>query len=225
MDSNRYVEDLSLFLKAHADSLRAFDMKRYMRDQFEYFGISSPMRKDLFRKFIHNKGLPEKEELEVVCKELFVRKERELQYFAMEMIFLNHRKYTESDIKLFEYMIVTASWWDTVDYIAPNIIGKFFKMYPEMIHEVTMKWMKSGNIWLQRACLLFQLKYKKSLDTSLLYGFINELKSSKEFFIQKSIGWILREYSKTNPEEVLRFVESNELKPLSRREALKIIRR
>ena len=225
MNSNQYVEDLVSFLNGYANASRAFDMKKYMRDQFEYMGISSPIRKEIFRKFINENGFPEKAELESVCKELFNRKERELHYFALEIVYLNKRKFTETDIKLFEFMIVTASWWDTVDFIAPNIIGKFFKMYPEMIHEVTTNWMKSGNIWLQRACLLFQLKYKQSIDTALLYSFIEELKSSKEFFIQKSIGWILREYSKTNPAEVLRFVESTELKPLSRREALKILRR
>jgi 3-methyladenine DNA glycosylase AlkD len=76
-------------------------------------------------------------------------------------------------------------------------------------------------MWLQRTCLLFQLKYRKHTDVDLLVGFIMLLRNSKEFFIRKAIGWSLREYSKTNPEFVISFVEKNQLSGLSEREALK----
>jgi 3-methyladenine DNA glycosylase AlkD len=83
--------------------------------------------------------------------------------------------------------------------------------------------MKSGNIWLQRTCLIFQLKYKDDVSTELLSSFIKDLSNSKEFFIAKAIGWSLREYSKRNPSWVLDFVQNNTLQSLSRREALKRI--
>ncbi|MBK6965279.1 MAG: DNA alkylation repair protein [Bacteroidales bacterium] len=78
-------------------------------------------------------------------------------------------------------------------------------------------------MWLQRTVLLFQLKYKRNTDQDLLYRYIKELNSSKEFFIRKAIGWALREYSKNNPSSVLEFTANTELSPLSRREALKVI--
>lgn len=84
--------------------------------------------------------------------------------------------------------------------------------------------MKSGNIWLQRCALLFQLKYKKETDTTLLSDTINILLGSKEFFINKAIGWILREYSRTNPEWVIAFTEKTALNSLSKREALRLVR-
>ncbi|OYT13116.1 MAG: hypothetical protein B6I19_06765 [Bacteroidetes bacterium 4572_114] len=39
------------------------------------------------------------------------------------------------------------------------------------------------------------------------------------------MGWVLREYSKTGPKAVIRFVENNQLSNLSRTEALKVINR
>jgi 3-methyladenine DNA glycosylase AlkD len=48
-------------------------------------------------------------------------------------------------------------------------------------------------------------------------------KNSTEFFIQKAIGWALREYAKINPEAVKNFVANTHLKPLSKKEALKNI--
>jgi 3-methyladenine DNA glycosylase AlkD len=83
--------------------------------------------------------------------------------------------------------------------------------------------MRSGNIWLQRTCLIYQLKYKDDVNTELLSSFIKELSVSKEFFIAKAIGWSLREYSKRNPSWVLDFVQNTDLQPLSRREAMRLI--
>ena len=85
------------------------------------------------------------------------------------------------------------------------------------------KWLESGNIWLQRSALLFQLKYKEDIDTQILSSIINYLLGSKEFFINKAIGWILREYSRTNPSWVVGFVERTALNPLSKKEALRLL--
>ena len=120
-------------------------------------------------------------------------------------------------------MIITKSWWDTVDRIASRLVGFYFREHKELIEPYTEKWMYYGNMWLQRTALLFQLKYKKETDTDLLFGYIQALAESPEFFIQKAIGWALREYSKTAPKTVKQFVDSTLLAPLSKREALKII--
>jgi 3-methyladenine DNA glycosylase AlkD len=120
-------------------------------------------------------------------------------------------------------MITQKSWWDTVDFIAATMVGNYFKKYPEMIKPVTDKWMVSQNMWLQRSCLLFQLKYKAEVNTDLLASFILSLSVSREFFITKAIGWSLRQYSKFDPQWVINFVSKNSLQPLSKREALRLI--
>lgn len=117
--------------------------------------------------------------------------------------------------------LLPISWWDTIDVIAPKILGSWFKRYPEHIKPTITRWLKSDNIWLQRSCVLFQLKYKEKTNTQLLSSVIDQLKDSKEFFLRKSIGWVLREYAKTDAEFVKDFVNSRELSPLSRREATK----
>lgn len=218
-----YIKTLGTILSENANPKDASFMKKYMRDQFEYFGIRAPKRKELFRGFIREYGYPESEIFEPVIRKLYAMPEREFHYFAMEVVYKNTGKFKPSSVKLFEYMIVTNAWWDTVDFIAANILGKFFRNYPEMVPECTNSWMDSGNLWLQRSCILFQLKYRQNTDIHLLYKFIDRLKDSREFFIQKAIGWMLREYSKSNPLEVLQYVDKTALKPLSRKEATRII--
>jgi 3-methyladenine DNA glycosylase AlkD len=108
-----------------------------------------------------------------------------------------------------------------VDFLAPQIRGPYFLKFPEDRDVWIQRWMDSGNFWLQRFCLIFSLGYKGKTDTMLLAKNIQALSSSKEFFIQKAIGWALRQYARTDPEWVMDFVGNNALAPLSKREALK----
>ena len=108
-------------------------------------------------------------------------------------------------------MIVNKSWWDTVDYIAANLVGNYFRIYHQQTHQTMHKWLDSGNIWLQRTTLIFQLKYKENTDVDLLTRHILALKDSKAFFIRKAIGLALKEYSKTNPDWVREFVDKTSL--------------
>jgi len=139
----------------------------------------------------------------------------------MEFLNKSAKKADEKIIELYVYTITHKSWWDTVDFITSNLVGTYLKRFPEQRKTLTSQWMKSENMWLQRTCLLFQLKYKSETNTEILHQFISQLSGSNAFFIRKAIGWILREYSKTNPDFVINYVEKYPLSGLSKREALK----
>lgn len=80
-------------------------------------------------------------------------------------------------------MVINKSWWDTIDFIAPKLIGEYFKVYPKQRDKYVRKWIASENIWLQRSSILFQLNYKDNFDTEFLTLVINSLPGSKDFFI------------------------------------------
>ena len=218
-----YVVNIISELSKHANPENASYMKAYMKYKFEYLGIKSPQRRDLTKPFLAKTALPSSSKLWGIMQELWEQPEREYQYVAMELAARYSRVVEKAWIDQYEFLIVTKSWWDTVDFIAATLVGNYFNIFPEMIDEVTDRWMISGNIWLQRTCLLFQLKYKDEVNTELLASFIKELCYSREFFIAKAIGWALREYSKRNPSWVLEMVDSTDLQPLSKREALRLI--
>ncbi len=222
-EQEKYIAKTQQAFEDQRNSCYAQKMKAYMRNQFEYLGLKSGLRNLIQRKIIQEAGVPEIEQLEKVTRDLWAMPEREYQYFAMELLKRRIKKAPATIINLLEDLILSKSWWDTIDFISPSLVGVLFKTYPELIIPVTNKWMDSGNIWLQRSCILFQLKYKEEVNLELLYKFINQLKDSKEFFIKKSIGWSLRQYSKFNPDEVERYVNSTELQPLSVREAMKYV--
>ena len=219
-----YISKLAYDFDLHKDFKRAAGQKAYMKGHFDFYGITSPFRKDIQRPYLLRSNLPPKDELREIVKILWQKPERELQYFAQELAQKYAKGFEKEDISLFEFMITHRSWWDTVDYIASNILGSYFKIYPELRRFYVEKWITSNNIWLQRSALLFQLKYKDEVDTKILSDTINSLLGSKEFFINKAIGWSLRQYSKYHPEWVVEFVLRTPLVNLSKREALRLIK-
>lgn len=218
---NAYLIPLSELFEAHANPVVAASMKKYMKGQFEYFGIKSPERKELKQTFLGKHGLPSNDKLIEITKDCWGLPQREFQYAFMEILGRLAKKGEKERIDLYEFLIENKSWWDTVDYIASNLVGVHFEKYPELIKPFTEKWMNSGNMWLERTAILFQLKYKNKTDLELLSDLIQRIQGSKEFFINKAIGWILREYSKTDKNWVIHYVDTHQLAPLSKREALK----
>lgn len=223
MSGPRYIAPLSQDFERHRNSTNAIQMKAYVKGLFDYYGIKAPIRKELVQKHKIKFGLIPEPDKHAIVNWCWYQPQREYQYAAMDLLGKSARREDESILDLYQYMIVEKSWWDTVDFIASNLVGVYFKNFPEKIPSKTTEWMNSGNIWLQRTCLLYQLKYKNDLDTELLEQFIIPLKDSKEFFIRKAIGWILREHSKLDPDYVREFVAQHQLSGLSQREALRII--
>jgi len=215
-----YLLPLEKEFKQHANKIKAEGAKAYLLNQFEFYGISVPEARKLCKIFIRINVLPSIGEVEKIVKEAWQLPQREWQYFAIELLSHYKKQWKISTIKTIEYCITHKSWWDTVDAIADAWAGEYFKLFPEQII-VTGLWNRSNNLWLQRSSLLFQKKYTQQTDTKLLAKYIQHLSSSDEFFIRKAIGWILREYAKTNSLWVKKFVEKNKLSPLSKREALK----
>lgn len=218
-----YTNQVLEVFKLHEDPMAAAPMAKYMKNKFAYFGINSPTRKEISKTLLQLNALPPIEEAPLVARALWDQPQRELQYFALEFLQKYARHSPDDWIDLYEELIIEKSWWDSVDGLAANQVGGHFKKYPDQIPNYTKKWMASGNIWLQRSCLIFQLKYKDLTDFELMKSFIIPLVDEKEFFIKKAIGWALRQYGKFNPQAVIDFVEQQPMSNLSRREALKLI--
>lgn len=218
-----YARTLEAWLRPHADAEQAGPMKAYMKDNFPFLGIKTPRRAELMKQFLTEHGLPGLDELPAVVRELWALPEREYAYSAMQLLDKLRKRLTAEHLPLLEELIVTKSWWDTVDYLAAHPVGDILAKHPELIPAVTEALIESDDIWLQRTAILFQLHYKQRTDARLLFDMILRCSESKEFFIRKAIGWALREYAKTDPAAVRRFVGETPLSPLSVREALKHI--
>lgn len=218
-----FINLLEIEFQQNKNTERSKSQKAYMRNQFEYFGLDAATRRHIQKPFLVTKYLPPKNEAKEIILALWKKPQRDFQYVGQELAFKYLKLFKLEDIHLFEHMVTHKSWWDTVDFIATKLIGNYFLKFPEQRDQYVKKWIASNNIWLQRSAILFQLKYKSKLDPVFLSEVILSLNNTNQFFINKAIGWVLREYSRTNPNWVLKFVNNTELSNLSKREALRLI--
>ena len=207
-------------LKACADAERAAQMSAYMRDQFQFLGVQTPKRKEVCKKHFKNA----KEEAAVdwgFVTACWDNPHRELQYSAVNYLAAMRGMLEPADVPRIRELAVTKPWWDTIDGL-DRLVGHIALRYPG-VNETLLQWSVDENIWLRRIAIDHQLDRKDKTDTGLLEQIISNNFGQKEFFINKAIGWSLREYSKTNPDWVRGFLErhAGSLAALSKREASK----
>lgn len=223
MSIRSILENLETRLETLAYPTKAEQMKAYMKDHFDFYGVSAPERKVIFMEWLplvkHHQP-----DFWSLIRELWEKDEREYQMIALELLQKRAKKdYSVDDWIEFQWILTQKSWWDTVDLIASNCVGVYLHQFPEKREEVIQLWRSSDNFWLNRTCLLFQLKYGSKTDFALLTDLIDSFKVNKEFFIQKAIGWSLRQYSKTDAEAVRNYLKTSDLSGLALREASKYV--
>jgi 3-methyladenine DNA glycosylase AlkD len=207
--------------RSEANPDKAEAMSKYMKYHFPFLGIQKPLRSKLEKDFIQKNKHLKFTVLQGLITELWNLPEREFQYTAMELMIKSKIWKHKEAVNLLHYCLIHKSWWDTVDILAGRMVGGYFTSFATVRAQYIEQWLNSENIWLNRTTIIFQLNYKAETDEGLLFACIENFKYSKEFFIRKAIGWALRQYARTSPDAVLRFVEAHDLSPLSRREALK----
>jgi 3-methyladenine DNA glycosylase AlkD len=203
-------------------------MQAYMKSNMPYHGVPTPVANNVFKSVFAPLEFADSESWRRAVLYLWRNARfREERYGAIALA--RQRRFatyqTIDALPMYEEMIVTGAWWDFVDTIAAHEIGGLLRTSKPQMGRVMLQWSRSPDIWMRRTSILCQLTFKKDTDLKLLYACIEPSMDSTEFFLRKAIGWALRQYAWTNPDEVRRYVQENvaRLSPLSRREALKNI--
>ena len=218
MDFSKLYEEMI----QHKNEEQAQKMSKYMLNKFEYIGIKTPERREIFKNFFKEYKNKEKIDWEFVNK-CWENKYREFQYVAADYLKNMKDKLTINDIPKFKRLILKKSWWDTIDNLDMTIGALALK--DSNVNKILLEWSLDENIWLRRIAINHQLLRKEKTDIELLEKILKNNLGQTEFFINKAIGWALRDYSKTNPEWVKNFIEENKenMAKLSIKEASKYL--
>ena len=216
------LTDLLEELEAAKNPKKAGPIEAYMRHQFSFLGVAAPERNKLYKKYF-----PEAKKTKIIDWDFvdtcWEKEPREYQYVAANYLKAMQSYLTKNDLPKLERLVVTKSWWDTVDILA-RVVGSLVANHTEL-EEVLLKWSLSDNIWLRRVAIDHQLLRKEKTDVQLMEKILLNNLDQTEFFINKAIGWALRDYSKTNPDWVASFIEKNKerMAELSIKEASKYL--
>lgn len=200
----------------------AKQMEKYLRNKFKFYGLKSPER----RKSYHDLIKAERKNKKIDWKLLdqaWSDSHREAQYFACDYLISLEKYLTFEDIDHIFYYVKSKQWWDTIDSLIKPI-GKI-GLRDERVNELMLAWSKDNDFWVRRVAIEHQLLRKDKMNIELLEKILENNLNSSEFFINKAIGWALRDYSKTNPEWVREFIENHvsDMAPLSIKEGSKYL--
>ena len=216
------LSNLIVKLEEERNELLAESMAKYMQDKFEFLGVRGTKRTKLYKNYFPTAKKSKNIDWDFV-ETCWNREEREFQYAAVYYLRAMQKFLKREDISRLKYLIVTKSWWDTVDLLA-KVVGSLV-IRIEGYDQIMLEWSKDSNIWLKRVAMLHQLSFKEKVDEGLLEKILLANLGDNEFFINKAVGWALRDYSKFNPEWVKEFIENNKMNManLSLREASKYL--
>ena len=206
-----------------ADPERAVPMAAYMKNRFAFFGVAAGQRRAAVRGATRDLGPPpDGDALVEMAHQCWAADQRELQYTAADALRRWVRLLEMPHLDDVEELIVTKSWWDTVDLLAARVVGPLVESHPELIGTMD-RWIGDSNLWRRRSAILHQLGYTDRTDADRLFTYCSQREGEREFFIAKAIGWALREFARTDPDAVWSFVDEHRtrLAPLSVREATK----
>lgn len=212
------LNELILLLESHRNVENQNWMEKYMRNQFPFLGIKTPERRELAKEYLKNLKVLSMDDVIT----LYNKGEREYKYVAIGILTKFQKDLSNQEFDQIKELSLIEPWWDTIDSIAPLIYGPM-ALRDKEVKEKLRGLVYEDSIWLRRISILFQLKYKDKMDEALLAEAILSNADTREFFIDKAIGWVLREYSKTNPGFVREFIRNHKLSTLSVKEGSKYI--
>mgnify|MGYP001290372807 FL=1 len=206
----------------NSDPELARQMESYMRNKFKFYGLKTPER----RKSYHDLIKLEKANKKIDWKFLdqaWVDEHREAQYFVCDYLIALEKYLKFEDIDhIFNY-VKSKQWWDTIDSLIKPIgnIG----LRDDRVSDLMLVWSKDDDFWVRRVAIEHQLLRKDKMNVELLNAILENNLGNSEFFINKAIGWALRDYSKTNPDWVKNFISKHhtEMASLSIKEGSKYL--
>ena len=225
-DAAAHINLRELYQHTHpgkTQQAKAQEMSRYMKNLFPFIGIPKPERAALTRPILNaSKNWPQNQLIEHI-QHYYNQPEREYQYFAIDLIQANIKTLTWTNWQQHLLPLIDQyPWWDSVDAIRKPL-GLYLRQHPKQLAELIKTYKKSASIWQRRIAITVQLQYKNTTNTALLAQAILASQEENEFFIQKGIGWALRDYSKTDPQWVKNFISTHTLSKLAVREGSKYI--
>lgn len=223
----QFVNEVQRCLQANTNSEHASAMRAYMRDQFDFLGIKTPLRRQLLAQVVKPMGKSKFRATEVLqlADLLWELPQREYQYFAIDLLAQHKKVLGLQDVSALIQLAQKKAWWDSVDGLAA-VIGDVVFLSRADSHDAQANMDQAilhSSMWVRRIAVTHQLGWRLQTDTTRLFSYALQLAAEEDFFIRKAIGWALRDYARWQPAQVRDFVLAHQmqLSPLSVREALK----
>lgn len=213
---------MSMRLVFPEDGINSGPMAKYMKNHFPFAGVPAPLRKKLAKSLLKDSRQWSVEKLLAEVDHYYRLPQREYQYLAIDLVGANVKRLKAAELAEVLPLVAEKQWWDSIDAWR-KVFADFVSMHPEELSTVFGWFYRHEDFWFRRIAINLQLKFKTKTDLKLLTDAILADRRTDEFFIQKAIGWSLREYSKADPQWVANFSTQHEMSKLATKEGAKYL--
>lgn len=204
--AHEYVAQIDQALRLHADAKRAIEMKAYLRGQFEFLGIQTPMRRAICKQL--PQPTQDAEQLMHMANLLWQKPQREFKYVACDVLAKHVQLLHSEHLPALKKLLQKDTWWETVDSLSGTIGDVVMNEHQQgkATQNIMDTWLMDKDFWVRRSAMIHQLGWRLNTDTDRLGHYALTLSNENEFFIRKAIGWAFRDYAKWNPQFVHHFM-------------------
>ena len=161
---DKYLEIKEIF-ESREDKENAIAMSKYMRNMFDFYGLPTPKRKEVYNDFIKTEKKSKTIDWNFL-NECYEDSHREFQYLVYDYLLAMKQYVSYDDIPKIKEYIVNKSWWDTIDFLC-KVIGNI-ELRDLRVKDLMLEWSKDDNIWIKRTAIEHQLNLKEKTDYELL---------------------------------------------------------
>ena len=203
------ANELATELEAGGSEDRAVNEKRYLKSELRHYGVSVPVIRKLARRFAREHKDVSKAELIGLTTELWDRHVYELRKLAVNILAARVEVLDVSDVDFVEGLLRRSHTWALIDDLSMNVVAPMLSSSPDA-ERIRSRWSEDDDFWVRRTAMLALLpRLRRGLDGwDEFAGYADAMLDEEEFFIQKAIGWVLREVSKHSPDLVFEWMQT-----------------
>lgn len=203
------VGSIETRLRAAGTARRAAGSKAYLKSNLDFAGNDvATLRREARAWLRAHPDAPIGTAIRF-AQTLWKRRVFELRILGLEVLVARADDLAPSHLTFLERLLRDSHTWALVDVIAPRLVGPLLLRHPASVGRALDRWARDPDFWIRRSALLALLlpMRRGEGDWRRFQRYADPLLADREFFIRKSIGWVLREAAVRAPERVVAFVE------------------
>lgn len=173
-------------------------------------GISVPQSRSALKEGYSFLALPAEEILTVF--DYIWNNAEYFEEMSQAVYFYEKKSLTVSQFKVISGWIDRCDNWAHSDGLS-SIYARALEENAELVMPVLKNWNRAGNSWKRRQSVVSLLYYsrlrKRTPEFKEMIEMVEALLKDPEYYVQKGVGWTLREIYNLHPDETLDFIEKN----------------
>jgi 3-methyladenine DNA glycosylase AlkD len=204
------LQEVERALKKLADKTRATHDARYYNTRFICLGLNAKSQQSLFKNGYSFSELDHTTQKKIWNFIFKNAKTHEAMNQALMYFDARRDQLEPADWRVLKSWASRVENWVHSDTLC-GIYSRLHEQYPELVYPQLLTWNRAKNPWLRRISIVSLIYYvspnRKAPSVLRVFPLVTSLIRDKDPYVQKGVGWTLRECYKLRPESTFAFLK------------------